>query len=83
MWSNPQFPADLVTFTEENLNGKIWSFVQWLWPYLGFDDSQSRFMISLVIRGDFFGEIEELFEKLIYSGNLCLKATALKYFIWN
>ena len=23
MWTNPQFPADLVTFTEEILNGKI------------------------------------------------------------
>ena len=23
MWSNPQFPADLVTFTEEILNGKL------------------------------------------------------------
>ena len=23
MWSNPQFPVDLVTFTEEILNGKL------------------------------------------------------------
>ena len=23
MWSNPQFPEDLVTFTEEMLNGKV------------------------------------------------------------
>ena len=23
MWPNPQFPADLVTFTEEVLNGKL------------------------------------------------------------
>ena len=23
MWPNPQFPADLVTFTEEILNGKM------------------------------------------------------------
>ena len=23
MWANPQFPADLVTFTEEILNGKL------------------------------------------------------------
>ena len=23
MWPNPQFPADLVTFTEESLNGKL------------------------------------------------------------
>ena len=23
MWLNPQFPADLVTFTEEGLNGKL------------------------------------------------------------
>ena len=24
MWPNPQFPADLVTFTEEVLNGKLY-----------------------------------------------------------
>ena len=23
MWPNPQFPADLVTFTEEIINGKV------------------------------------------------------------
>ena len=23
MWTNPEFPADLVTFTEETLNGKL------------------------------------------------------------
>ena len=23
MWPNPQFPADLVTFTEEIVNGKL------------------------------------------------------------
>ena len=23
MWQNPQYPADLVTFTEEILNGKL------------------------------------------------------------
>ena len=23
MWANPQFPAELVTFTEEILNGKL------------------------------------------------------------
>ena len=25
MWPNPEFPADLVTFTEEILNGKLHS----------------------------------------------------------
>ena len=29
MWPNPQFPADLVTFTEEIRNGKLHFFVQW------------------------------------------------------
>ena len=24
MWPNPQFPVDLVTFTEEILNGKLY-----------------------------------------------------------
>ena len=28
MWPNPQFPGDLVTFTEEILNGKLHFFVQ-------------------------------------------------------
>ena len=32
MWPNPQFPADLVTFTEEILNGKLHFFVQWEKP---------------------------------------------------
>ena len=26
MWLNPQFPADLVTFTEETLHGKLCFF---------------------------------------------------------
>ena len=26
MWSNPQFPVDLVTFNEEILNGKLQFF---------------------------------------------------------
>ena len=30
MWPNPQFPAGLVTFTEEILNGKLHIFVQLL-----------------------------------------------------
>ena len=29
MWPNPQFAADLVTFTEEILNGKLPFFVHW------------------------------------------------------
>ena len=28
MWSNPQFPADLVTSTEEILNGKLRFFAE-------------------------------------------------------
>ena len=30
MWPNPKSPADLVTFTEEFLNGKFLFFVQWM-----------------------------------------------------
>ena len=30
MWPNPQFPADLITFTEEILNGKL-HFCAVLW----------------------------------------------------
>ena len=33
MWSNPQFAADLVTFIEEVLHGKLYSFVQWVQYY--------------------------------------------------
>ena len=29
MWPNPQEIADLDTFTEEILNGKLYFFVQW------------------------------------------------------
>ena len=29
MWPNPQFPADLITFTEEILDGKTSMFAQW------------------------------------------------------
>ena len=29
MWPNPQFPRDLVTFTEEILSGKFHFIVQW------------------------------------------------------
>ena len=36
MWPNPQFPADLVTFTEEILNGKLHFLYsvssKFLWP---------------------------------------------------
>ena len=32
MWPNPQFPADLVTFTEEIINGKVhlYSACEWV-----------------------------------------------------
>ena len=32
MWPNPQFPADLVTFTEEILHGKLY----FLWSAMKF-----------------------------------------------
>ena len=42
MWPNPQFPADLVTFTEEILNGKL----QFLCS-----DSFKLFIVSLSVLG--------------------------------
>ena len=30
MWPNSQFPADLMTFTKEILNGKLYFFVKYL-----------------------------------------------------
>ena len=50
MWPNslfPQFPADLVAFTEEIFNGELHFFVQWMmnsWVYLG----TMRFMMELL-----------------------------------
>ena len=44
MWPNPQFPGDLVAFTEEIPNGKfLFFFLQWysnctVSEYLGFDE---------------------------------------------
>ena len=45
MWPNPQFPGDLVAFTEEIPNGKFhfFFFLQWYSnctgsEYLGFDE---------------------------------------------
>ena len=37
MWANPQFPADLVTFTEEILNGKL-HFLCSPIPYFSFNE---------------------------------------------
>ena len=35
MWPNPQFPTDLVTFTEKIFNGKLRFCVQWnMWNIL-------------------------------------------------
>ena len=36
MRSNPHFPADLVAFTVETLNGKTSFFVQWCLLFLAF-----------------------------------------------
>ena len=43
MWSNPQFPADLVTFTEEILNGKLYFLVSEIYVFFkGLLESPSR-----------------------------------------
>ena len=42
MWPNPQFSADLVTFTEEILNGKLHFFVQWLLSKLNVNHKKSK-----------------------------------------
>ena len=46
MWQNPQFPADLVTFTEEILNEKFYLFVQ-----CSFDRTK-----TYVLKNDFSGQ---------------------------
>ena len=35
MWPNPQFPAELVTFTEETLNGKLYFLCNVCFPDYG------------------------------------------------
>ena len=68
MWPNPQFPADLVTFTEEILKGKLIFLCSDVW-YLHISTTDS-FMIGIIIllkdthsyaaRGSFFGVIGNL-----------------------
>ena len=33
MWPNPQETTDLVSFTEEVLNGKVHFFGAYIWPF--------------------------------------------------
>ena len=47
MWPNPQFPADLVTFTEETLDGKLHFFAVYnanRWTLMSeLDDAEGSF----------------------------------------
>ena len=44
MWPNPQFPADLVTFTEEKLNGKLLFLCSGSWS----KHSMRRFVVCFL-----------------------------------
>ena len=54
MWPNPLFPADLVTFTEEILNGKLYflcSVNQWVYYIAGLEDGKVRCVALLYVPG--------------------------------
>ena len=46
MWPNPQFPVDLVAFTEEILNEKLHFFIQRLVDLVVLPESQIEFSES-------------------------------------
>ena len=48
MWPNPLFPADLVAFTEEILNGKLLSITGLLLSFLA--DSLNTYYDELVLQ---------------------------------
>ena len=49
MWPNPQIPADLVTFTEEILNGKLHFLCSVMWTKLALKPLICRFGASKLI----------------------------------
>ena len=49
MWSNPQFPVDLVTLTEKIFNGKLYFFVQRHWCSLRGKLYQFGILLVLVL----------------------------------
>ena len=54
MWPNPLFPADLVTFTEEILNGKLYflcSVNQWVYYIAGLEDGKVQHTALLYALG--------------------------------
>ena len=64
MWPNPQFPADLVTFTEEILNGKLRFFVQCKFWYS--DQVFSRNIFTIPCLKSDTSEYAELAITLLY-----------------
>ena len=48
MWPNPHLPADLVTFTEETLNGKPHCFVQYIYTFLVYIRIQENWLVLIV-----------------------------------
>ena len=58
MWPNPQFPANLITFTEEIINGKL----PFLYSALGFMWIIGFYTNILII---YFWHIEKVFDKIL------------------
>ena len=68
MWPNPQFPADLVSFTEEILNGKTSFFLQWTFRMKTYSVILMSLELDSRLTQNFpqnFAEIEKI--------NICLK----------
>ena len=68
MWSNPQLPADLVTLTEEILNGKLWSEIN---AVKSQQDSSDYGYILEMIRARFYCDLNNL-----NNNDLCLGKSA-------
>ena len=66
MWPNPQFPADLVTFTEEILNGKLHFLCSV--EYTNNDDNK-KYHITKLSQG-IFGDHREIFVSKLKTGEL-------------
>ena len=74
MWPNPQFPADLVTFTEEILNGKL--------PFLCSAHSQPKVELTLMKN---LGQVRSFLTWLLYPSNsLGFRSVSWEqpYFYW-
>ena len=68
MWPNPQFPADLVTFSEEIFNGKLHFFVQCIIgliakiPRKFINNSRYKFFGYMIFKSERIGKLDLTFK---------------------